>query len=264
MEHFEEFHQKGVKEKNMYTVNLDTPRIIIVASVAIGVIIISFLLGMNLYKSHEKPPDALAQRDSLLDLPTDSISAGKIPPADEGIMNAQSEIDRLLTPGTGDRNKTPAVKGNEFATMDKNSPSHDMLTSETIKEIIPPAPDPKDHVVPVENIKPAKKQAVKKGDKPRRQKTVEVVSDTKKASGHALRGEYSVQVAAFDKKSKATSEIESLKKMNYDAFIDRTQVNGKSYFRVRIGPIATKSRALDILNEIQEDSRYAESYMVRE
>ncbi len=82
MEHFEEFHQKGVKEKNMYTVNLDTPRIIIVASVAIGVIIISFLLGMNLYKSHEKPPDALAQRDSLLDLPTDSISAVKIPPAD--------------------------------------------------------------------------------------------------------------------------------------------------------------------------------------
>ncbi len=264
MEHFEEFHQKGVKEKNMYTVNLDTPRIIIVASVAIGVIIISFLLGMNLYKSHEKPADSLAQRDSLLDLPTDSISAGKIPPPDENMMNAQNEIDRLLTPGAGDRDKLAAIKGNEFAAMEKSNPSHDVLTSEAIKEIIPPAPDLKDHAVPVDNIKPAKKQAVKKGDKSRRQKTVEVVADSKKATGRPLRGEYSVQVAAFDKKDKAATVIESLKKMNYDAFVDRTQVNGKSYFRVRIGPIATKSRALDVLNEIQEDSRYAESYMVRE
>jgi len=264
MEHFEEFHQKGVKEKNMYTVNLDTPRIIIVASVAIGVIIISFLLGMNLYKSHEKPDDALAQRDSLLDLPTDSISAGKTPAPDEGMMNAQSEIDRLIAPGAGDRDKAPVAKGNEFAAMEKSSPSHDLLTSEAIKEIIPPAPDPKEQVLPVENNKPARKQAVKKGEKSRKQRTVEVVSTPKKAPGNALKGEYSVQVAAFDKKSKASAEIENLKKQNFDAYLDRTQVNGKSYFRVRIGPIATKSRALDILNEIQEDSRYAESFMVRE
>ncbi|HSV96111.1 MAG TPA: SPOR domain-containing protein [Spirochaetota bacterium] len=264
MEHFEEFHQKGVKEKNMYTVNLDTPRIIIVASVAIGVIIISFLLGMNLYKAHEKPGDSLAQRDSLLDLPTDSISPGRIPPPDDSMMNAQSEIDRLIMPGAGERDKTPAARGNEFAAMEKNSLSHDVLTSEAIKEIIPPAPDLKEHAVPAEKIKPSKKQTVKKGDKSRRQKTVEVVSDTKKETSHALRGEYSVQVAAFDKKSKAATEIESLKKMKYDAFMDRTQVNGKSYFRVRIGPIATKARALDILNEIQEDSRYTESFMIRE
>ncbi len=248
----------------MYTVNLDTPRIIIVASVAIGVIIISFLLGMNLYKSNEKPGDAIANRDSLLDLPTDSISAGKLPSSDENMMNAQSEIDRLITPGTADRDKAPAIKGNEFAAMEKSSPTHDVLTSEAIKEIIPPAPDPKEHVSSVENARPVKKHAVKKNEKSRKQRTVEVVADQKKAAANALRGEYAVQVAAFDKRSKATSEIESLKKMNYDAYMDRTQVNGRSYFRVRIGPIATKSRALDILNEVQENSRYAESYMVQE
>lgn len=264
MEHFDEFHQKGIKEKNMYTVNLDTPRIIIVASVAIGVIIISFLLGMNLYKSHEKPGESVAGRDSILDLPADSITPAKLPSGEENMLNAQAEIDRLLAPGAAEKDKSAPAKINEFAAMEKHVPSQDLLTSESIKEIIPPTPDPQKAVIPVENSKPTKKQAVKKGDKQRKQKTVEVVSVNKKAAAGSHRDAYSVQVAAFDKKSKAAAEIENLKKMNFDAFMDRTQINGKSYFRVRIGPIATKSRALDILNEIQEDSRYAESYMVRD
>lgn len=264
MEHFDEFHQKGIKEKSMYTVNLDTPRIIIVASVAIGVIVISFLLGMNLYKSHEKPGDIVAGRDSILDLPADSISPAKLPSGDENMMNAQSEIDRLLAPGSAEKDRTAPAKINEFAAMEKHSPSHDLLTSEAIKEIIPPTPDSTKAMLPAETNKPEKKQAVKKREKPGKQKTVEVVSVDQKATARAARGEYSVQVASFDKKAKAEAEIENLKKMNFDAYVDRARISGKNFFRVRIGPIATKGRAIDILNEIQDDSRYAESYIVRE
>ena len=47
MENFDHQHQENMKEKQFYLLHLDTPRIIIVSSVIIGLIVISFLMGMN-------------------------------------------------------------------------------------------------------------------------------------------------------------------------------------------------------------------------
>jgi len=36
------------------------------------------------------------------------------------------------------------------------------------------------------------------------------------------------------------------------------------YFRVKIGRLATKSEASDLLDKVQEESRYSESFIVKE
>ena len=71
-------------------------------------------------------------------------------------------------------------------------------------------------------------------------------------------------MASFDTLSKAENEKSILKSKRYDAYIDKGLVNGKNYFRVRIGPVSSSKKASELLNEIQGDSRYASSYMVRE
>jgi len=78
-----------------------------------------------------------------------------------------------------------------------------------------------------------------------------------------MRG-YSIQIGSYDTNDKAKAEISSLKKMNYDAFLDKAVVNGKNYYRVKIGPISAKGKAIDMLREIQETSKYSESYLVKE
>ena len=62
---------------------------------------------------------------------------------------------------------------------------------------------------------------------------------------------YVLQVASFDKLDVAKKEVSTLKSMKYDAFMDKTSVKGKTFFRVRIGPVAMKDKALQMMNELQ-------------
>ena len=73
-----------------------------------------------------------------------------------------------------------------------------------------------------------------------------------------------IQVASFDNRKKAQDETDSLKKLSYDAYIDRASVNGKDYYRVRIGPIISQKKASSVLNAVQNEDRYRASYMIKE
>ncbi|HDP79988.1 MAG TPA: hypothetical protein ENN21_04000, partial [Spirochaetes bacterium] len=142
MEHFNGIPPKGVKEKNMYILHLDTPRIIILCSVILGVVVISFLLGMNLFKSSDKPEDLLATRDKMTDftLPGSGLDnngmAGEetlLPPLDNAGKNNP-------LPGE-DRISDPLSKEQSIASLEKNPGHGDILTSENIKDILPPLED---------------------------------------------------------------------------------------------------------------------------
>lgn len=268
MEHFEEIPRQGIKEKNMYILHLDTPRIIILCSVIIGVIIISFLIGMNLYngKTADKQEIASVNKDALYDLSgaDNNLDNKTVPPvAEEGITT--------VIPDTAKNSiideKNAADKKAGSVLSDKNSNSHDILTTENIKEIIPPAPETKKAAMSVEP-KPKRKVEAKKHEKAKKHKIVEVVSsaknDTQTGLSNSSKPHFAIQVASFDKKSKAMSEITDLKKSKYDAYVDKANVNGKNYFRVRIGPITSKDKALEMLNELSETSKYGESYLVKE
>ena len=49
----------------------------------------------------------------------------------------------------------------------------------------------------------------------------------------------------------------------YNAFIDSAHINGKKFYRVRIGPIYSKKKACELLDEISINSRYEESYIIK-
>jgi len=132
-------------------------------------------------------------------------------------------------------------------------------------------------VVPPKKIEPEKKSSAPKkskkiarSEKPKKttqkkKKVVEVSSTHKKPVHKAIpSGQYVIQVASFDTSSKASSEVGRLKRLRFDAFIDRAKVSGKTYYRVRIGPIPSKTRAISMLNNIQDMERYRTSYMVQE
>jgi cell division septation protein DedD len=273
---------KGVKEKNLYILHLDTPRIIIISSVIIGIITAAFLFGMSFMKDKKSGSKEFAVSGmNFNDDKTADMLKSEIPPVpgeglDEGnIEDKVSGGDDAKNTALKEAEKFP--KSNEIASakdiikQDKN----DILTNESIKEIIPPV-DKKKSSKKAEKIakidkkkdssktiaaKDKRKSADKHEVSHNKSKIYEVSRDINDKKSY---GSFAVQVASYDTMSKAENEKSLLKSKRYDAYIDKSLVNGKNYFRVRIGPVASSKKAYELLEEIQKESRYAGSYMVRE
>jgi DedD protein len=136
-----------------------------------------------------------------------------------------------------------------------------------VNEVVPSKP-----VVKKEDDKSAKtakvsskKQLQKKSKstKSEADDVVEVSSGKPKTDKKNQHG-FFVQCASLDRIEKAKTEVQKLKELEYDAFFDKKELKGKDFYRVRIGPIATKDKALQMLEEIQQNSRYEESFIVHE
>jgi cell division septation protein DedD len=266
MDNFDDFQQKGIKEKNMYVLHLDAPRIIILSSVLIGVIVVSFLIGMNFTKTSDKTDPIFGGKEAIQDFPlSDGNVDGKgiSPLADEGLNPPSSDLPKENALNSNSDSK----QSNNNALIipsDKNGTSNDVINSEHVKEVVPSSNDIKHADSSYDEPKVIKPKAQQKSKNAKKQRVVEVVSREKSTKSSMTKGGYSIQVAAYDRKAKAIEEINSLKKMSYDAFFDKSQVNGKRYYRVKIGPIASKNKAIEMLNELQENSKYGESYLVKE
>ncbi len=273
MEHFEQ--DKGrVREKSVYLLHLDTPRIIIISSVVIGVIVVSFLLGMNFIKKGDA--EAVTADNMMVQEKSDFFQTNNIPAP-------PSDDDSLFSAEKNPVNeKIPAKETNTILAETESKVKPDVFNSENINEIITPAvketkPAKKINVVSVE---PSEKKAVKKTVKRKKQvsrvairpvkkkhvkkqqRVVPVVAEKKK---HIKNGpHYAVQVASYDKHSTAMNEIDRLKKEKYSAYISNTMVGSTRFYRVRIGPVSSKKNALSLLKEVNKDSRYKDSYMIKE
>ncbi len=281
MNEFPEHDKKYKKEKSIYQLNLDTPRIIIITSIFVGLIILAVLTGMNL--SNQSDSDFIAQDNKLLDsLISDNNSKGEInnniveSPLEQGIVF--NNIDGNKNSGSVNglkKQQNNQLKNNKLfedplfeksgiapSSNSITTPS-DILTHENIESIIPP-------VKKEAKYKPKKKKRKitrkpKKNKKKKKEKVVEVASISKKYSAPKTNKNYfAIQVASYDKRSRALSQVNKLEKMNYNAFITKGKVSGKNYYRVRVGPIFSRKKASDLLNEIQYDEQYEESYLIRE
>ncbi len=290
MDQFNIPHQK-VKEKSVYMLHLDTARIILISAAVIGIIVVSFLLGMNFIKGSDGAkaletssdifdgrkeldmlksniPDAPDEED--LSRPMDDKVAAS-DKEDRGQAGEKREIDAIAA----DKDDIPAISKNE---------SSDLLTGDNVEKAVSRAHKTKTHkkkraaAIDEERSisrspdrdaddKTIRKTTLKNDSKKKKRSKSKVVAvavdrDEEKKSLHS--GEYAIQIASFDKKSKAQTEVRALKEQNYDAFLDESQVKGKQYYRVRVGPIASKSKALGLLRDIQGNDRYQDSYMVRQ
>jgi cell division septation protein DedD len=262
MEQFDVPHQK-VREKNVYLLHLDAARIILIAAAVIAIIVVSFLLGMNFFKRGEGPSplsfnhdvfDTNKELDQLKNsIPETSNNEDLSKPPDEklagGDMNEKTSKNTLDSTDLFTKENAQALtnRGSSaktgHATKPRTASEYDLAARSMKKST-------------------AKNSAVKK--KHHKSGVVEVSGG--KALHHKKTGasQFVIQVASFDKKSTALAEVKSLKRINHDAHMDEAKVGGKRYYRVRIGPISSKKKALDLLNDMQNRERYSESYMVRE
>lgn len=275
----------AVKEKNLYIVHLDTPRIIIISSVVIGIIAAAFLFGMSFMKDDRPASKELTVSGmNFNDNKTADMLGADIPPLPgEGLEegNVEDKITSLdeKKENTPLKEESKLPQGNEIASG-KDEIRHDrsdVLTNENIREIIPPAGTKNKPVKKAENIAKQEKKTVaeskkiavkdkkkidEKRDVPGSKSRIYEVSREVPAKKNF--DSYAVQVASYDTLSRAEQEKSLLKSKRFDAYIDKSQVNGKNFFRVRIGPVSSSKKAYDLLAEVQSDSRYASSYMVKE
>jgi cell division septation protein DedD len=257
-----------VKEKSVYLLHLDGPRILILSAIVIGLLSVAFLVGMKLV-GDEKTETVTAQNDSILDQqgslpPIDSLDPAKAPLPD--LQPAQTQP---LQPAQVIPQDSVVPQSSAMQQSSKKADSDALSTGS--HEIIPASKkvstsDAKktSKSKTASNSKKSKKSRTSnKSDK----KNVVEVSDSKitnDPTGKKLVHGFFVQLASFDKADKAKNEVTKLKDLDYDAHYDKKEVNGKEFFRVRIGPIATKEKALDMLDEIQENTKYEDSFIIHE
>jgi cell division septation protein DedD len=271
MEDFATKEQKGIKEKSIYILHLDTPRIIILTSVIIGLVIISALIGMNINKQDQKDNEGFARDNALLEnLVADNHEKSEIsennlePPLnhDNLLKNDNSIItaDNSIKP----KDNLTANPGTIINNSISKEPASDILTRENIETIIPPAHMLKKSDQKKSVKKSADKQTDKIKDSSKKKSVVEVSSKDKSLKeSEKEKNYYSIQVAAFDKKSKALTEISNLENKKYNAYMDSAKVNGKTFYKVMVGPVYSKKKAVDLLDEISADKRYEESYIIK-
>ncbi len=276
----------AVKEKNLYIVHLDTPRIIILTSVVIGIIAAAFLFGMSFMKDDKPGSKELTVSGMNFDEnKTADILGSDIPPIPADSVEESVTGDKIAaldeTKSTSPvKDENSLLQGNETASSktDIKNAKADILTNENIREIIPPAGEKNKSSKKTEKIAKHDKKNDQAASRKIAAKDKKKIEDKHESSNNKNRiyevsrdvnekksfGSYAVQVASFDTLSKAEHEKSFLKSKRYDAYIDKSQVNGKNYFRVRIGPLSSSKKAYELLNDVQSDSRYASSYMVKE
>jgi len=277
MEDFASKERKGIKEKNLYILHLDTPRIIIISSVIICLVIISVLIGMNINKK-DKDNESFVRDSALIDnMTAENTEKTGLPETgnavepsvnNDSILKYHANENSIITAENAlklkDNTGNSQIVDNTITKEPANKNASDILTNENIETIIPPA----NSIKKSESKKTAKKSGQKHPEKIKETKkskgVVEVSSKIKSfRASESNKTYYSIQVAAFDKKSKAQTEIDNLENKKYNAYIDSAKVNGKTFYRVMIGPIYSKKKACSLLDEISADNRYEESYIIK-
>ncbi len=261
-DHYEQNPRK-VKEKNVYLLHLDNSRIVLVVAALIGIIVASFLIGMNFMKNDTGIGSSFAENDLITGQKDMDILNGTIPEFPESDEMSSPLEEKIGILEEDNNTSRDLLSGN-----DEDS-DRDLLTRDNIREVTPIV---KDGDGKKSSVKKSTTRTVTKSEKPAKtvkkavKPAVKVVETSEKRvtpvkkSGPA----YAVQIASYDSRSRAQSELDKLKTMRFDGYIDSSTVRGSRYYRVRVGPITSKSRAVDTLLKIQDIPRYENSYMVKD
>ncbi len=282
MEHFDDMQTNRPREKSVYLLHLDTPRIIIIACALVGILIIAFLIGMN-FSGEERTerhmtagnealfaplPDEPAREGSeihAMDRPNDADNTDK-PTAAQSLIPAvpDQKASQTVTPAPQKESQASPEKA---VAQKSDKEGRDLLTQDSVGEIIPPSKavrQEKKNQAP-RSITRGKKhtESPARSSKRKQHKTVEVSSKEIPAERISREG-FSVQVAAYSSRAKALQEVNRLKEHRYDPYIENTRLNGKNFFRVKIGPLSNRKEAVKILEELKEMNRYEHSYITGE
>ncbi len=261
-------NELGPEEKDIYSLNLDKSRIIIISVVFVAIIAVSFLIGMKVSDGSKE----------------DDLFTGKDYPSNRNVETVK-QYDSFIETGNNLENEAIGNIDNGLQSNvvnDANKPVQVQPPAQTIpaadifsgnNQVILPN---KTAVIPADTAKvSASKKSVKDvktketAEKKKKSKVTAVSGATidddepksvkiKSASG------YSIQVASFDTKEKASAEMKKLESMDLDSFVDKTTVNGKKYYRVKVGPFSSKKKALTTYDELIENEKFEDSFITNE
>ena len=82
-----------------------------------------------------------------------------------------------------------------------------------------------------------------------------VTTELELPSASGRRG-YTVQLAAYESAKEASELIKSLKGQGYDAFHQRAEIGGKTWYRVRVGLHSTRAEAEEEAKRIKKSSSF--------
>ena len=210
------------------------------------------------------------------DIPSMPIEGNDYNPLEDRIVSAPANTAENKSNVPANEDNKAALENNIASSGDEiKHDKGDILTNANIKEIIPPAgekerPSKQEKKISSatgDNNKKIASAAVKdnKKDNPKQNNAGaknKVYGVSRNTEVKKNQGSYSIQVASYDNISRAERERTLLKSKKYDAYIDKGFVNGKNYFRLRVGPVSSSKEAYSLLSDLQNDSRYAESYIV--
>ena len=252
-----------VEEKSIYSLNLDGTRIAILSLIILAIITVTFLIGMKVSSSSDdfsSSENTIVNNVSETSGETDSL----LPETNTLAPNQTAAAQTTDSDVTSD--PLFEATNNSISSQD-TSIDHSIAKIETeVKASKPKSISKKKSSIAKAQKKNERKLIVKNNNISKVRPTYAKVSskDSFISAKSAKKIGFAIQVASFDSIAKANKEVQMLKLEKYDAYIDKTNVNGITFFRVKVGPVSTKSYAADLLDKISLEPRYAESFIVKE
>jgi cell division septation protein DedD len=253
------------QKKDIYILSLDNGRLFWVVVISLLVLVFLFLLGYWIgHDTVAAMPDQYARN---------APGYGDMPQQSGGTL--RNELDRISF-ASGDRGvsggnqRDAAADSGLLAGLNVNEGEKPRIESEgfttkaeknefeAIKASKPPAAAPAKK--PVVSTPPA---AVAASPKPAA-KSEEAAPRAPQDTGKSTSGKYMVQVASLSSRSSAENLVKTLEGKQYSASIMTTVVNGKEFFRVRVGGYDDYDAAERVVNNLRNSGDGSGSYIVQQ
>lgn len=200
-----------------------------------------------------------------------SLRGGEAPPSDvEKQIAAMQKHDDKADKGK----KTESPKAEAKADV-KNEAKHDEPKLEAKKaeaKVDPLKPDAKKTEGKSEEPKVETKKTEAKGEEPKSEKKADgLKSDAKKVEAKAdepkldakkteakaekKESKFTLQLSSFQDKNEAQAYLDSIKSAGYSAYVTEGAVDGKQYFRVRLGSYKSMDAAMEAKIEFEKSAK---------
>jgi DedD protein len=111
--------------------------------------------------------------------------------------------------------------------------------------------------------KKAKARVARSTVKEKKPTTRKRTERTAKAATQPEKSVWSVQVKAFARQRDASDLAKRLKGKGYDAYVVSIQIKGRTWYRVRVGHLATQREAQGLLLKLKREEKYTRAIITR-
>ena len=254
--------QNGRRE--MYILSLDNNRIFWILSIALLVLVFLFLLGYwigqdnsggDTQSSTRQQSRSVDDRLGSLRRMLDSRRMASVPAGGNLSGSPAGDLQKKAGTGTDAPDTVKKSSGDPGFKTDNMSPRERRELAMLKKDGGVPAVKKR---TPKREIKKNKtrRRVVRKRSQPVARKR------TRKRSVYSSRGKYAIQVASLGTSSGASRLRSRLSSRSFRAYISRATVNGKRYYRIKVGRFKSYSRARQVLASLKRTRYGRRSYIV--